>query len=92
MFAGAGFRVEIEHEPRHPRGAGCPEVLNRRQAECSGSYTYRRGAGPFGLGRILLMGGACCRQGLAGVKQIKGMPREVEESDQAGEGKETPQG
>ena len=92
MFAGAGLRVEIEHKPRQPRRTGRPEVLNRRQAERSGSHANRGGARPLGLGRMLLTGRIRCRTCLAGVKQIEGMAREVEESDQEGEGKDAPQG
>ena len=33
-----------------------------------------------------------CRICLAGVKRTEGMAREVEESDQEGEGKDVPQG
>ena len=92
MFAGVGLRVEIEHEPRQPRRAGCPEVLYRRQAERSGSQVYTGGARPLRLGSGLLTGCTCCRKCLAAVKQIEGMPREVEESNQEGEGNDTPQG
>ena len=92
MFAGAGLRVEIEHEPRPPRRAGRPDVSYRRQAKRSGSHAYRGGARPLGLGRRILTDCTRCRVCLAGVKQIEGMPREVEESDQEGEGKDAPQG
>ena len=91
MFAGAGLGVEIEHEPRQARRAGCPEVLYRRQAERSGSQVYTGGARPLRLGRRLLTGCPCFRKCLAIVKQIEGMHREVEESNQEGEGKDTPQ-
>jgi len=92
MFAGAGLRVEIEHEPRQPRRNGCPEVLNRRQAERSGSHAYRGGARPLGLGRTFLIGCTRCRNGVVGVKRIEGKTWEGEESDQEGEGKDAPQG
>ena len=92
MFVGAGLCVEIEHESRQPRRAGCPEVLYRRQAERSGSQVYTGGARPLRLGRRLLTGCTRCRKCLVAVKQIEGMPREVEESNQEGEDKDTPQG
>jgi len=92
MFVGVGLRVEIEHEPRQTRRAGSPEVLNRRQAERSGRQVYTGGARPLGLGRRLLPRLTRCRICLAGVKRIEGMAREVEESDQEGEGKDAPQG
>jgi len=92
MFAGMGCRVEIEHEPRQPRRAGCPEVLYRHQAERSGRQVYRGGTRPFGLGRRLLTGCTRCRDGVAGVKQVEGMPREGEEPNQEGEGEDAPQG
>ena len=92
MFAGAGLRVEIEHEPRQPRRAGRPEVLYRRQAERSGRQVYRGGARPLGLGRSLLTGCTCCRNGVVGVKRIEGQTWEVEEFDQEGEDEDAPQG
>jgi len=92
FFARQGLRVEIEHEPRQPRRAGRPEVLYRRQAERSGRHAYTGGVRPLGLGRRLLTSLARCRTCLADVKRIEGMAREVEESDQEGEGKDAPQG
>ena len=92
MFAGTDIRVEIEHEPRQSRRAGRPEVLNRRQAERSGDHAYRGGTRPFGLGWRILIGGTRCCKCLIGVRRNGGMPREAEESDQEGEGKDAPQG
>ena len=91
MFAGAGLRVEIEHEPRQPRRNGCPEVLYRQQAERSGRQVYRGGARPFWLGRKLLTGCTCCRNGVVGMKRIEGKTWEGEEADQEGDGEDAPQ-
>jgi hypothetical protein len=92
MFIGAGFCIEIEYESRQSRRTGCPEVLYRRQAERSGRQVYRRSAHPVGLGRRVPTGVTRCRECMAGVKQIEGMPGEIEESDQEGEGEDSPQG
>ena len=92
MFAGAGLPVEIKHKPRQARRAGCPEVLNRRQAERSRRQVYTGGARPLGLGRRLLTRLTRCRICLASVKRTESMAREVEESDQECEGKDVPQG
>ena len=92
MFAGMSRRVEIEHEPRQPRRAGCPEVLYRQQAERSGRQVYRGGARPFGLGRKLLAGCTRCRNGVVGMEQVEGMPREGKEPNKEGKGEDAPQG
>jgi hypothetical protein len=92
MFTEAGLYVEVEHEPRQPWRTGCPEVLNRRQAERRRRQVDRGGARPLGLGRRLLTVCTHRRICLVGVKRIEGMARQVEESDQEGEGKDAPQG
>jgi hypothetical protein len=53
---------------------------------------YRGGTRPFGLGRRLLTGCTRCRDGVVGVIQVEGMPREGEEPNQEGEGEDAPQG
>ena len=57
-----------------------------------GDKRIRGGARPLELGRRLLTGCTRCRNGVAGMKQVEGMPREGEEPDQEGEGEDAPQG
>lgn len=88
MFAGTDRCVEIEHEPRQSRRAGCSEVLNSCQTERSGGHTYRGGARSFGFGRRFLIGRTRCGICLTGVKRHEGMCREAEQSEQEREGQD----
>jgi hypothetical protein len=92
MSAGTGGCVEIKDKPYQFRRAGCPEILDRRQAEPRGRQVRPGSARPFVLGLRRLTRRTRCRICQIGVKGNEGMSGEAEESDQDGEEKDTPRG